>query len=142
MLNPADQATVIRWRRLAQEARSVLAGAGLPLQADVDRRFQFGARVVVDEFEGTGGVFVGWQPHTHLVDAALESYLRHEQNASAVRHFNTVCRAMRDAMAQILESAGYRVEDSGEDFPDGLRVLSGPERSEASLSELRNGSGS
>ncbi|ORT57130.1 hypothetical protein [Streptomyces sp. CB03238] len=95
--------------------------------------FRVGADVYVEEEgdDGIASVFVAWCVHHTLADASAGALLRGDLADRAVLHHGKACRAMRDAMAQVLGSAGFVVEhadDLNEYRPQELRITAGPER--------------
>ncbi|MER7107912.1 hypothetical protein [Streptomyces sp. NPDC000229] len=118
---------------LASRVRDELAAAGLPLAVPhmtVDERFRVGADVFVEEEDDVAYVFVAWRTHHALADASSGALLRGDLAHRAVLHHGKACRAMRDAMAEVLGSAGFVVEhadDVNEYRPLELRITSGPE---------------
>ncbi|WP_418959588.1 hypothetical protein [Streptomyces tritici] len=130
---------MVNAQALAAQVRNELAAAGLPLAVPhmtVDERFRSGADVVVeDEGDGVDRVFVAWRAHQSLVDASSGALLRGDLSDPAVLHHGLTGRAMRDAMAAILTSAGFVVEhadDFNEYRPLELRVSPGPHQEDAS----------
>ncbi|MFP8959933.1 hypothetical protein ACLIYP_05055 [Streptomyces nanhaiensis] len=133
---------------VAARVRDELAAAGLPLAPQfttVDERFRTGVCVVVeDEGDGVERVFVSWRTHHTLVGASSRALLRGDAAHPAVMHHGRVCRAVRDAMSEILSSAGFVVEHAdeyNEYRPLELRVSAGPEPYSPAWGDAGDGTG-
>jgi hypothetical protein len=114
---------------LARRVRSELAAAGLPVPAPgLAPVLAGGAEVMVDDgADQAGGVFVNWAASPRL-QACTSRVLRHRQlDDPLLRHSAEVKAAMMQAMAAILTSAGFTVQDADDDYrPYQLRVVDGP----------------
>ena len=115
-------------RRLSQQVRNELAGAGLPVMSDVDPTLSYGVFTELDlRAPEDDAVYVSWQPHHLLGSAAMAQLGRGGGQSAVMSHFGAVVDAMTDAIAAILRSAGFQVEQM-EESPE-LRVTAGSERS-------------
>ncbi|MEU4091536.1 hypothetical protein [Streptomyces sp. NPDC026673] len=114
---------------LALEVRNELAAAGLPVLAPgMSPVLAGGAQVEVDGgADAAGGVFVGWHASPRVRDCASRAFRLKQLDAPILRHSSAVGAAMMQAMAAVLASAGFGVEDARDDYrPQELRVLTGP----------------
>ncbi|MDQ7903638.1 hypothetical protein RB614_03800 [Phytohabitans sp. ZYX-F-186] len=104
--------------RLAHDVDRVLRRAGLPARTFGDGDpGGFGVRAVED------GVLVTWTPAEELLADAAEAMLA-DPTAPAVWHLGRVTGVMRQAMIDILRSAGLDAEAVEEEFgPGDLKVL-------------------
>lgn len=87
-----------------------------------------GAEVGVDGGnDAAGGVFVGWQASPRLNHCASLAFRLRQLDEPVPQHSSAIGAAMMEAMAAILASAGFRVEDARDEYrPQQLRVLAGP----------------
>ncbi|MFD0036897.1 hypothetical protein ACFVIZ_04510 [Streptomyces anulatus] len=100
-----------RREELADRACEALVQAGLPARRGSSQGGP-GANVQVDSL-ADGGVLVEWSTQEELAIAAvnlLESGVDPSNLPHAIRHYETVQTCMRDAVLQILASAGFRAE--------------------------------
>ncbi|MET4670346.1 hypothetical protein [Streptomyces sp. PvR018] len=107
----ATRAVMDRREELADRACEALVQAGLPVCRGSSQGGP-GADVQVDPL-ADGGVLVEWSTQEELATAAvnlLESGVDPSNLPHAIRHYETVQTCMRDAVLQILASAGFRVE--------------------------------
>jgi hypothetical protein len=113
---------------LARWVRNELAAAGLPVIPDVNPVLAGGAEVEVDPGRDvSGGVFVGWSASPRLRECAGRTFSLRQLNDPLLRHSSQIAAAMTQAMAAILTSAGFTVEDANDEYrSDQLRVVSGP----------------
>ncbi|WP_030774724.1 MULTISPECIES: hypothetical protein [unclassified Streptomyces] len=116
-------------KALAQRVRDELAAAGLPVVAPgLDPILAVGADVEVDDgADAAGGVFVDWRASPRLRDCANRAYRLKLLDEPVLRHSRAVGDAMARAMADVLTSAGFSVEDARDEYrPQQLRVVAGP----------------
>ncbi|MFB6977590.1 hypothetical protein [Streptomyces scopuliridis] len=114
---------------LARKVRNELAAAGLPVLASgLNPVLAGGAEVDVDEgADAAGGVFVAWRASPRLRDCASRAFRLKQLDDPALWHSSAVGAAMMQAMAAILASAGFSVEDARDEYrPQQLRVLASP----------------
>lgn len=100
-----------RRKELADRACDALTQAGLPAFQG-NSQYAPGANVLVESL-ADGGVLVEWSPQEDLATAAanlLENGVDPTNLPHAIRHYETVQNCMRDAVLQILASAGFDVE--------------------------------
>ncbi|MFD3960754.1 MULTISPECIES: hypothetical protein [Streptomyces] len=106
----ATREVMDRREELADKAREALVQAGLPACRGTSQGGP-GAHVQVDPL-ADGGVLVEWGTQEELATAAanlLESGVDPSNLPHAIRHYETVQTCMRDAVLQILTSAGFHV---------------------------------
>jgi hypothetical protein len=111
-IGPADEETMNRRRILARSVKEDLAVAGLPIAPDDLLFGPAGVSVTVDVMhdEDGGAVSVEWQAHYVLRTAAMFAVLeRRHAGHPAIEHHAATSQAMRDAIAEILTTAGYTV---------------------------------
>jgi hypothetical protein len=116
-------------QKLARWVRDELAAAGLPVVApELAPVLAYGAEVEVDDGDdAAGGVFVGWQASPRLRACASRAFRLKQLDEPVLRHSSAVGAAMMQAMAQVLASAGFSVEDARDEYrPQQLRILAGP----------------
>lgn len=114
--------------RLASGVLAELQLAGLPASHDSDATFSVGAEIEVDSGDDeAGGVFITWRPDLRLSGAAAESVRNGRFDDAVVQHSGSVALFMRDAIIEILKSAGFVVESSTDDMrPLSVHVISAP----------------
>jgi hypothetical protein len=125
---------------LALRVRNELAAAGLPvLIPGMAPVLASGAEVEVDAgADAAGGVFVGWAASPRLRECALRALRLRLTDDPVLRHSDQVGSAMMQAMAVVLASAGFTVEDADHEYrPRELRVVSGPARGALPVWSLR-----
>ena len=124
MLERVDDTVLASWQRLAGHVRNELVAAGLPVGVD-GRVKDAGAVVDVDPFaDDSGGVWVYWQAHPTLSDAAADAVQRGRLDDPAVQRLGAVAKIMQTALLALLGGAGYQVEDPGHEYrPYHLRVV-------------------
>ncbi|WP_432017177.1 hypothetical protein [Streptomyces hydrogenans] len=128
-------------RKLARRVRDELAAAGLPVVAPgLDPVLAGGAVVDTDDgADAAGGVFVAWQASPCLRDCASRAFRLKQLDEPVLRHSSVVGAAMMQAMAQILASVGFSVEDARDEYrPQQLRVLAGPLSGQRSVWSIRD----
>ena len=117
---------------LAGRVRNELAAAGLPVLTP-------GLNPVLAAGAEAGGVFVHWSASPRLEECtsrALRLRLLHDP---LLRHTSEIAAAMMQAMATILTSAGYTVQDTNDEYrPHQLRVVDGPARGVPPIWSLRD----
>ncbi|MFB6902880.1 hypothetical protein ACFXOI_30265 [Streptomyces bacillaris] len=99
-----------RREELADKACDALVQAGLPAYRGTSQG-RPGANVQVDPL-ADGGVLVEWSTQEDLATTAadlLESGVDPSNLPHAIRYYETVQTCMRDAILQILASAGFHV---------------------------------
>ncbi|MFF5257096.1 hypothetical protein ACFY4K_34415 [Streptomyces leeuwenhoekii] len=114
---------------LAGKVRNELAAAGLPVLAPgLDPVLAGGAEVDIDHgADAAGGVFVAWQASPRLQACAHRAFALKQLDEPVLRHSSAIGAAMMQAMAAVLASAGFSVEDARDEYrPQQLRVLAGP----------------
>ncbi|GGR21195.1 hypothetical protein GCM10010251_41380 [Streptomyces aurantiogriseus] len=124
----ADAETLRRWEAWASEARTQLAAAGLPVQAEgLDSAVGAGAVVTVDPgADDAGGVYVGWHPAPVLRVAGMQAALRTDPRDPALRHKGLVDDAMTRAIREILTAGGFTMGESPNDLVGELLYVVGP----------------
>ncbi|MFF5492965.1 hypothetical protein [Streptomyces aquilus] len=124
----ADAATLRRWEAWASEARTQLAAAGLPVQAEyMEPAVGGGAVVEVDPGDdATGGVYVGWQPASVLRTAGQRLSVHTEHGLRVLRHKRAVTEAIVEAMRAVLTRGGFTVKDSPDEYSLGSLYLVSP----------------
>ncbi|MER5781520.1 hypothetical protein ABT104_07280 [Streptomyces mobaraensis] len=118
-----------RKEALASRVRNELAAAGLPvLTPGLDRVLASGAEVEVDEgADAAGGVYVGWLSSPRLRECTSRAFRLGLLGDPLLRHSSEIAAAMTQAMAAILASAGFAVEDANDEYRSHqLRVTDGP----------------
>ncbi|MBY8876211.1 hypothetical protein [Actinacidiphila acidipaludis] len=126
---------------LAWKVRNELAAAGLPVVwPGADPALVAGAEVDVDYgADAAGGVFVAWQASPRLQACSSRAFRLKQLDEPVLRHSHAVGAAMMQAMASVLASAGYSVEDARDDYrPQQLRVLAGPPSGRSRVWQLRD----
>ncbi|MER5786667.1 hypothetical protein ABT104_33945 [Streptomyces mobaraensis] len=114
---------------LASRVRNELAAAGLPvLTPGLDRVLAGGAEVEVDDgADAAGGVYVGWLISPRLRECTSRTFRLRLLGDPLLRHSSEIAVAMMQAMAAILASAGFAVEDANDEYRSHqLRVTDGP----------------
>jgi hypothetical protein len=113
---------------LAQRVRNELAAAGLPVLLGIDPVLAGGAVVEVDDgADMGGGVFAGWSASPRLRECTGRAFSLRLLDDPLLRHSSQVGAAMMRAMAAILASAGFTVQDANDACRSHqLRVVSGP----------------
>lgn len=107
----ATREVMDRRNELADKACGALIQAGLPASLGTSHGVP-GANVQVESI-ADGGVLVEWSTQESLATAAvdiLESGVDPTNLPQAIRHYETVQTCMRDAVLQILTSAGFHAE--------------------------------
>ena len=115
---------------LARRVRNELAAAGLPVPASgLNPVLAAGAEVMVDDGADTaGGVFAGWSTSPRLHECTRRALRLRLLDDPLLRHSSQIAAAMMQAMAAILTSAGFTVEDANDEYrPYQLRVVNGPQ---------------
>ncbi|GAA2371372.1 hypothetical protein [Streptomyces cuspidosporus] len=126
---------------LAGKVRNELAAAGLPVLAPgLDPVLAGGAEVDIDDgADAAGGVFVAWQASPRLRARARRAFGLKQLDEPVLRHSSAVGAAMMQAMAAVLASAGFSVEDAPDEYrPQQLRVLAGPSSKQQPVWSLRD----
>jgi hypothetical protein len=114
---------------LALRVRNELAAAGLPVLAPgLYLVLAGGAEVEVDDgADRAGGVFAGWSASPRLRECASRALRLRLLDDPPLWYSSQIAAAMMQAMAAILTSAGFTVEDANDEYrPHRLRVVSGP----------------
>jgi hypothetical protein len=113
---------------LALRVRNELAAAGLPVVPDLNPVLAGGAVVEVDDgADMAAGVFAGWSASPRLRECTSHAFGLRLLDDPLLRHSSQIAAAMMQAMAAILTSAGFTVEDANNEYrPHELRVVSGP----------------
>jgi hypothetical protein len=130
-----------RQETLASRVRNELAAAGLPVvPPGLDRVLAGGVEVEVDDgADAAGGVYVGWLTSPRLQGCATRAFRLRRLNDPLLRHSSEIGAAMMQAMAIILTSAGYTVEDANDEYRSHqLRVIAGPTQGGAPMWALRD----
>lgn len=128
-------------QKLARRVRDELAAAGLPVVApELDPVLAGGAEVDIDDGDdAAGGVFVAWRTSPRLRACASRAFRREQLDEPALRHSSAIGAAMAQAMAQVLASAGFTVEDTRDEYrTHQLRVLAGPPSGQLPMWSLRD----
>jgi hypothetical protein len=115
--------------KLARRVRTELAAAGLPVPAPgLSPVLAGGAEVEVDDGADTAGVvFVRWTASPRLQACTSRALRLRRLDDPLLRHSAQIAAAMMQAMAAILTSAGFTVQDAHDDYrPYELRVAAGP----------------
>jgi hypothetical protein len=123
-LERVDETVLASWRRLAERVRDELVAAGLP--TTLDGGVEDGGTVVeVDPVaDDSGGVWVYWQVHPSLSDAAADAVQLDRLDDPAIQRSGAVKQVMQAALLALLGGAGYQVEDPGHEYrPFQLRVV-------------------
>ena len=126
---------------LAWKVRNELAAAGLPVvMPGLDPVLAGGAEVDTDDgADAAGGVFVAWQASPRLRACARRAFRVKQLDEPVLRHSSAVGAAMMKAMAAVLASAGFRVEDARDEYrPQQLRVVAGPPPEQQPVWSLRD----
>ena len=114
---------------LASRVHNELAAAGLPVLAPgLNPVLAGGADVTVDNGADTaGGVYLGWSASPRLGECTSRALRLRLLGDPLLRHSSQIAAAMMQAMATILTSAGFTVEDANDEYrPYQLRVVEGP----------------
>ena len=118
-----------RQEALASRVRNELAAAGLPvLTPGLDRVLASGAEVEVDDGnDAAGGVYAGWLISPRLRECASRAFRFRLLDDPVLSHTSEIAAAMMQAMAAVLASAGFAVEDANDEYRSHqLRVTEGP----------------
>lgn len=118
-----------RLEALAAKVRDELPAAGLPVLAPgLHHALAGGAEVEVDDgADAAGGVYVDWEASPRLRECAVRALRLRLMDDPVLRRPGQISAAMMHAMAAILTSAGFTVEDPDDEYrPFHLRVLAGP----------------
>ncbi|MFD8985483.1 hypothetical protein, partial [Streptomyces sp. NPDC059564] len=127
--------------KLAWKVRNELAAAGLPVLAPgMNPVLAGGAEVDIDDGADTaGGVFVAWQASPRMRACASRAFRLKQLDEPVLRHSSAVGAAMMRAMAQVLASARFSVEDARDEYrPQQLRILAGPPSGQDPVWSLRD----
>jgi hypothetical protein len=126
---------------LACRVRNELAAAGLPvLPPGMNPVLAGGAEVMVDGgADMAGGVFAGWSASPRLRACTSRAFRLRLLDDPLLRHSSEIAAAMMQAMAAILTSAGFTVEDANDEYrPHQLRVIDGPAQGIPPMWSLRD----
>ncbi|WP_020140643.1 hypothetical protein [Streptomyces sp. 351MFTsu5.1] len=127
---------------LSWKVRNELAAAGLPVLAPMmDSVLAGGAEVDVDDgADAAGGVFISWKTSPRMQACARRAFGLKQLHEPVLRHSHAVGAAMIEAMAAVLSSAGFTVENARDDYhrPQQLRVLAGPPSQQQPVWSLRD----
>ncbi|MFD7029603.1 hypothetical protein ACFWAR_16340 [Streptomyces sp. NPDC059917] len=118
-----------RREALALRVRGELAAAALPvLPPGLDPVLAGGAEVEADHgADPSGGVYIGWSAGPRMQLSTSRAFRLRLLDDPLLRHSGEIAAAMMRAMAAILTSAGWTVEEArGEYRSHQLRVISGP----------------
>jgi hypothetical protein len=108
MVERVDETVLASWRRLAERVRDELVAAGLPVRVDGDVK-DAGAVVEVDPFaDDSGGVWVYWQAHPSLSDAAAGAVQRGRLDDPAIQRSGAVKQVMQAALLALLGGPATR----------------------------------
>lgn len=121
--------TEVLAERVAARVRDELVAAGLPVVVPgLNPVLSQGVEVIVDPFDDdAGGVSVAWRSSPRLQSCVLRAVRLNLLDDPAFAHQRVVLEAMLAAVTAILESAGFTVRDSLNDYaPFTLEVLAGP----------------
>jgi hypothetical protein len=123
-LEHVDETVLASWRRLAERVHDELVAAGLPMTLFWGVK-DAGAVVEVDPVaDDSGGVWVSWQVHPRLSDAAADAVHQGRLDDPAIQRSGAVKQVMQTALLALLGGAGYQVEDPGHEYrPFQLRVV-------------------
>ncbi|MBA4866667.1 hypothetical protein H1V43_36300 [Streptomyces sp. PSKA54] len=127
--------------RLASQVRNELAAAGLPvITHGLDPVLAGGAEVDIDDgADAAGGVFVGWLASPRVRASTSRAFRLRQLDDPLLRHSSAIAAAMMQAMAAILTSAGFTVEDANDEYRSHqLRVTNGPAPGNAPIWSLRD----
>ncbi|MFF4606118.1 hypothetical protein ACFY12_25680 [Streptomyces sp. NPDC001339] len=121
--NASDEVIANR-NALADKVRRELEMAGIAAFRQEDAEERAGAEIEIDlGADSAGGVFVSWNPHPSLSQAAADGVRNGQLQAPAIRHSGVVVSHMRDAMIGILVSAGVQADVADDDMrPLAIRV--------------------
>ncbi|GGX36694.1 hypothetical protein [Streptomyces noursei] len=121
--NASDEIVANR-NALADKVRRELELAGIATFRQENAGERAGAEIEVDlGADSAGGVFVSWNPHPSLSQAAADGVRNGQLQVPAIRHSGAVVSHMRDAMIGILASAGFRADIADDDMrPLAIRV--------------------
>ena len=114
---------------LAGQVRRELVAAGLPVVAEgLGSELASGAEVEVDPVDdAAGGVYIVWQESPRLRHCALRAFRLRQLDEPVLQHSYAIGAAMMEAIATILASAGFSVEDARNEYrPQQMRVLAAP----------------
>ncbi|MFI0357311.1 hypothetical protein [Actinomadura sp. 9N407] len=125
----ADDEVLRRRRVLAADVRDELSAAGLPVAAE-SSTLGTGVLVEIDPLddESGGGVVVDWKTHFMLRSAAMDALSEGRRDDAAIRYSGTVSKIMSDAVADILETAGYTLLRDYNDMSPYSILVTGQER--------------
>ena len=129
----ADDEVLRRRHALAADVRDELSVAGLPVVAESSTLGStIGAGVLVEvdplDDESGGGVVVNWKAHFVLRSAAMDALSEGQRDDPAIHYSGTVSKTMLDAVADILEAAGYTVLRDYNDMSPYSILVTGQER--------------
>jgi|SRR5215469_893602 len=113
---------------LAELVYGALELAGLPAHLQPKDLSISGAEIDIDTGDDAGsGVYVFWHPHPAVADAAADRIQRGQFSDPVIKRSGTISLYMKDAIINILTSAGFEVEESRDDLrPFTVRVIAGP----------------
>lgn len=125
---------------LARRVREELSTAGLPVVAPGSYSVAAsGAEVDIDDgADATGGVYVGWVASAEFRESTSRAFQLWQQNdpllrqpdepvLRQLRHSSAIAASMMEAMAAILTSAGFAVQDADDEYRSHqLRVTGQP----------------
>lgn len=125
----ADDEVLRRRHALAADVRDELSAAGLPVVAE-SSTLGAGVLVKVDPLddESGGGVVVNWNTHFMLRSAAMDALSEGQRDDPAINYSGTVSKIMLDAVADILETAGYTLLRDYNDMSPYSILVTGQER--------------
>ncbi|MFI7675215.1 hypothetical protein [Actinophytocola sp. NPDC049390] len=124
----ADDEVLRRRHTLAANVRDDLSAAGLPIVAE-SATLGTGVLVEVDPLDDeSGGVIVDWTTHFMLRSAATDALSAGHRDHPAIRYSGTVSKIMHDAVADILETAGYTLLRDYNDMSPYTILVTGQER--------------
>jgi len=126
---------------LSWKVRDELAAAGLPVLASrLNPILAGGVEVYTDDSaDASGGVIVGWKASPRLRACASRAFRLKQLDEPVLRHSKAVGAAMMQAIAAVLSSAGFSVEDARDDYrPQQLRVLAAPPSTQPPTWSLRD----
>lgn len=126
---------------LARKVRNELAAAGLPvLTPGLNPVLAGGAEVMVDNgADLAGGVFAGWSASPRLQACTSRALRLRLLDDPLLRHSSEIAAAMMQAMATILTSAGFTVQDANDEYrTHQLRVIDAPAQGTPPMWSLRD----
>ncbi len=107
----ADDVTLAARRNLADRVQAVLTYAGVPAYPSGGTPVSSAAEVQVDGAnDEAGGVYVCWVPSSELVEAVIADYTAGRTDGPVNESYFAITLAMRDALLQILQQSGFRVQ--------------------------------